>query len=146
MDKAEMMSKIEQLLDVSKCAVLATISEDNKPRLRWMTPTILQGEKHTLYAVTSSGFQKVKHMIHNENVSWMIQNKELNEIVTLYGKMNIIDNPSLKTRIMEKIGHRLHVFWSLNQDSIEFIVLETVIEEAVYFRPLKSLKETVKFK
>ncbi len=146
MEQAEIMSKIEQLLDDSKCAVLATISEDNKPHLRWMTPTVLQGERHTLYAVTSSGFRKVKHMIHNENVSWMIQNKALNEVVTLYGKMNIIDNPSLKTKIIEKIGNRLHVFWSLNQNSIEFIVLETVIEEAVYFRPLRSLKETVKFK
>jgi pyridoxamine 5'-phosphate oxidase len=146
MDKAAMMDKIEQLLDDSKCAVLATIAEENIPRLRWMTPTVLQEEKHTLYAVTSSGFKKVKHLIHNENVCWMVQNKALTEVVTLSGKINIIDNPSLKTKIIEKIGNRLNIFWSLNRDSTDFIILETVIKEATYFQPLKSLKETVQFK
>ena len=144
MTKRELVSKINDLIEDARCAVLASITSENKPRIRWMTPTFLPGEDHMMYTITNPESNKIHDMKNNENVSWMFQMKDLSEIVNVQGKMNIIDNPSLKAEIIELIGGRIHVIWRLNPEA-DFIVLETVIEEGIYFNPMKSVCETVKF-
>jgi hypothetical protein len=56
--------------------------------------------------------------------------------------VNVVDNPSLKSEVLESIGKRLEVFWRVNRKT-EFLVLETVITEATFFRPLERKKEIV---
>jgi pyridoxamine 5'-phosphate oxidase len=145
MTKKEIMLKIDELLDNSNCAILSTVSSDKKPHLRWMCPTIFPDMEQMIYAVSSADFHKVEDLKKNSSASWMFQTKELNEIINVSGKINILDNPSMKSMIIEKIGNRLHAFWKLKKDSSDFIVLETVIENAVYFNPMKGEKEVVKF-
>jgi pyridoxamine 5'-phosphate oxidase len=144
MTKRELVSKINDLIEDARCAVLASITSENEPRIRWMTPTFLPGEDRMMYAITNPESNKIHDMENNENVSWMFQMKDLSEIVNVRGKMNIIDNPSLKAEIIELIGARIHIIWRLNPES-DFIVLETVIEEGIYFNPMRSVCETVKF-
>ncbi len=145
MTKEKIMMKIDELLDNSKCAVLSTVSSDGKPRLRWMCPTIFPDMGQMIYAVSSADFHKIEDLKINPSASWMFQTKELNEIINVSGKIYIIDNPSMKSMIIEKIGNRLHAFWKLKKDSSDFIALETVIEDAVYFNPMKGEKEIIKF-
>jgi len=145
MTKKEIMLKIDELLDNSNCGVLSTVSSDKKPHLRWMCPTIFPDMEQTIYAVTSPNFHKIEDLKKNPSASWMFQTKELNEIINVSGKINIIDNPSLKSMIIEKIGSKLHTFWKLKKDSSDYIVLETVIENAVYFNTMEGEKEIVKF-
>jgi pyridoxamine 5'-phosphate oxidase len=75
----------------------------------------------------------------------MIQSRSLNQVITLNGKTNILDNPSIKSEILESVGDRLTMFWKLNEDLMEFVVLETVIEEAEYYQPMKGMAQHVEF-
>lgn len=145
MTKREIILKIEELLADAGCGVLATVSDEGSPRIRWMTPTIIQEDANLIYAVSSMEFKKARDLERNANASWMFQKKDLREVVNITGKINMIDNPSLKSRIIEKIGNKLHVFWKINEDPSNFIVLETVISEAVYFDPVKNITEKVVF-
>jgi hypothetical protein len=52
----------------------------------------------------------------------------------------------MKAEVMEGIGRRLNVFWRVNKDPSKLVVLETVIEEAEYFEPMKSLVTRINFK
>ncbi|MBN1397582.1 MAG: pyridoxamine 5'-phosphate oxidase family protein [Bacteroidetes bacterium] len=145
MTKKEIILKIDELLDNSNCAILSTVSSDIKPCLRWMYPTIFPDMEQAIYAITSADFLKVEDLKKNPSASWMFQTKELNEIINVSGKINIIDNPSLKSMIIEKIGSKLHAFWKLKKESSDYIALETIIEYAVYFNPMEGEKEIVKF-
>jgi len=145
MDKAALMNKLEDLLDDSKTGILATTDVSGHPHIRWMTPIILKGRPFTLYCVTHPASHKVANLAEHPEVQWMVQNRALTEIVTLKGSARIVDNPAMKTEILEALGHRLTVFWNVNIDKTELVILETVIDEAVYFRPMKGFEESVNF-
>ena len=99
-----------------------------------------------LFAVTSPHFPKILHLDANNQVEWMIQTRALDQVINVRGGMNVLDNPSLKAQVMEAIGKRLTVFWKVNRDNTDFIILETVIEEACWSAPVKGLKEVVDFR
>jgi len=37
------------------------------------------------------------------------------------------------------------MYWKINEDLNDFVVLETEIERAVFYKPMKALSETVDF-
>ena len=146
MTKHELMYKVEQILETTRAGILATLDQDGKPRMRWMTPAILKGRADVLFAVTSPDFHKVAQLEARPEVEWMIQTRDLDQIINLKGKMNVLDNPSIRSEVMESLGKQLTVFWRVHTEKTDFLVLETVIEEATFFRPMKGEKETVYFR
>jgi len=145
MTKTGLLAELDIILDEPKTAILATSDENGQPRMRWMTPTILKDRSEVLYAVTAQGFEKAKHLEKNPNVEWMVQPPSLETIITLRGKLNVVDNASLKSEVLEAIGKRLTAFWKLNENQANMVVLETVIEEAVLYKPMIGVKSRVKF-
>ncbi|MBN1306456.1 MAG: pyridoxamine 5'-phosphate oxidase family protein [Chitinispirillaceae bacterium] len=145
MTEHQIVEAMEQILSQVKTGVLATVNKEGYPEARWMTPVFLQEEPRCIYAVTSIHFNKIHDVAANPNASWMIQTRELNKIVNARGKINIIDNPELKSRVFETLSRRPTVLWKIASDPSDLIVLETVIEQAVYFQPTAGTKETVDF-
>lgn len=145
MKKYELMEKTGNILEKVKTAVLATCDKNGKPHMRWMSPCIFSPADNTIYTLTSPQFNKTVHLKENPHVEWMIQTITLDTIITLRGKANIIENPSLKGEVMSKVGKNLHVFWKITGNETDYLVLETVIEEAVYFTPMTGEKTTVSF-
>ena len=140
----EMMTKIRQLLEDSKAGVLATVAEDGYPHMRWMTPVVLDEWPDALFAVTSPSSVKAAQLDKDTKVEWLLQGRTLQEVVTVKGRVNLIDNPSVKATLMEKVGQRLAVFWKINPNT-DSVVLETVIEEASLFIPMRNERHTVRF-
>jgi len=145
MKKHEIMEKIGNILDVVKTAVLSTCDKNGKPFMRWMSPCIFSPADNTLYALTSPKFLKTHQLEKNPYVEWMVQTVSLDTVINISGKANIIENPSLKGEVMSRVGKNLHVFWKLAGNETDYLVLETVIEKAVYFQPMTGNKITVKF-
>ena len=145
MTKQEIMTKIGTILDDVKTAILATCDNNGQPHIRWMCPCIFSNQDSTLYSLSAPQFSKIIQLKENPEAEWMIQTKTLNEIITLRGKINIIENPSLKGEVMSVVGKTLHVFWKLTGKETDYLVLETVIREAVYFQPLTGKKVKVAF-
>lgn len=146
MDKRAIMTIVERVLESAKVGILATVDEGGAPHMRWMTPSMVRGREGFLYAVTSPKFHKTVDIAANPNVEWMLQSRQLDEVVTIRGKMQMIDSPSTKSDVQEAIGGNLGVFWKLNEDASDLVVLETVIEEIMYFKPITGEKSTVGFK
>ena len=145
MNKHEIMYKIEQILETTPMGVLATVGKDGAPRMRWMTPAVIKGRPDVLFAVTSPEFEKVVQLETHPEVEWMIQTRALDQVVNLKGRINVLDNPSIRSEIIEHLGKKLTVFWRVNPETTDFLVLETIIGEATFFRPMKNYKETVRF-
>jgi len=144
MKVSEVLDKLEAVLDDSKVGVLSTINSDGNPKARWMSPSVLRGREGFLYAVTSPKFKKSVQIEAHPEVHWLIQSKALDRVVSIRGKINIIDNPSFKSEVITSIGEGLNMFWHINQNSDEMVVLETVMEEVEYFEPLGGIRAKVK--
>jgi pyridoxamine 5'-phosphate oxidase len=145
MTTSTFMQELDDLLDDAKTAILATVSADSSPSMRWMTPTVIRGRTGALYAVTSRTFAKSEHLKGNPRVQWMVQSRAVDKIITLDGKVNIIENSAMKAEVLEAIGPRLPVFWRVNPDPANLVVLETILSEGTVFLPMKGRKETVTF-
>jgi len=139
--KYEFFNCLDSLIADAQTAILATVDENGRPKMRWMTPTTLKDRQGFIYSVAAKDSKKIGELNKNPKVEWMIQSKALDRIINIKGYINIIDNPSMKTEILQTIGRRLNVFWKINLQNTEFVVLETVLEEAVYFEPMKGRTE-----
>jgi pyridoxamine 5'-phosphate oxidase len=143
MTKQEVLNTLEMILNEAHTAVLATTDQNGKPHIRWMTPALLRGRTGVIYAVTSPRFGKVVQLEAHPEVEWMFQTPILDTIVTVRGRINIVDNPSILSEVLETLGSFMRSFWKLKGDERGLLVLETIIEEAIYYKPMKGVKEVV---
>jgi general stress protein 26 len=142
MTKTEILGALDAVIDDAQVGVLATIDPEGRPAMRWMTPATVRGRPGYLYSVTSPQFRKIRHLAKSSHVEWMFQTPELNRIVTVRGRISVIDNPQLKSEVLEAIGRRLEVFWRVNEKT-DFIVLETTIDHVSIFQPMKHARDAV---
>lgn len=140
MESKAMLEVLDRILESSHVAVMTTVDGAGKPRSRWMTPATIRGRRGFLYTVTAPHFDKVEQLEKNDAVGWLLQSKALDEVLEVTGKGQVIDNPALKSEVLEAIGPHLTTFWRVNTDETELIVVETVIEEMTYFEPMKGTK------
>jgi general stress protein 26 len=143
MTKQEILNTLEMILGEAHTAILATTDRDGRPHIRWMTPAFLRGRTGAVYAVTSPRFNKAAELQSHPEVEWMFQTPILDTVVTVRGRINLVDNPSILAEVLETLGPFMRSFWKLKGDESDLIVLETIIEEAIYYKPMKGIKEVV---
>lgn len=145
MNSSDMMRKIDKILETSGIGILATVGKDLKPHMRWMNLAILTGRPGALYAVTSPHFSKINDIKEHPDIEWLIQTCALDEVVKIQGKINILNNPSIRAEVLESIGSKLRMFSKINENPSECVILETIIENATYFHTMKLVREAVSF-
>jgi len=145
MDRREVMGRVTAIIDAHGTGLLATVDEDGSPRVRWLTPAVLRERPGAVYAITAPHFAKVAQVRAHPRVEWMFQTPTLDEVISLRGLINVVENPSLRAEVLESLGQRLQTFWKLAHDARDLVVLETVVEEATRFLPMAGRKDVVRF-
>ena len=145
MSPQELLNRLESILDEAKTGVLATKDSSGVIHMRWMTPAVLNHRQGAIFTFSAPGTPKIEQIMSTEQAEWMIQRPDLREIVNIQGPIRVIDNPALKSELMEILGPRLTAFWKANIGSDQFVVLETVIQTATYFKPMEGLREAMEF-
>lgn len=145
MNEAEILNITARILENTHAGILATTGEDCKPHATWMSPAFLKGRPGVIFTVTSPHSKKIANLKKNPHVEWMFQNPGLDKIVNIRGRINILNNPSITREVMEYLGQNLNIFWKANREAMDYVVLETIIEEASYCCPTRGVKETVLF-
>lgn len=127
------------LLDSVRVGILCTLREDGYPHCRWMTATNLPRVQDCFFCVSTIGSPKVREIEACDKVQWNFQSPTLREIVAVHGRAAVLNNPALKAEVLEALGPNLAVFWRINPDPAQLVVIETVIEKAKLFRPMERL-------
>lgn len=145
MNAKELVSKIDVLIDESKSAVFVTLDDAGMSQSRWMTPVLIKHRGNCIYCFSAPGARKIKQIEVNDRVEWMIQRRDLREVVNLKGRCSVVNNPALKGELLEVLGPRVETFWRANAPSEDYVILETVIDEGEYFEPIRGRREKVEF-
>jgi len=145
MDSREVMNRVGAIIEAHGTGLLATVDQEGNPHLRWLTPTMLRERPGAIYAITAPSFSKVIQIRTHPRVEWMFQTPTLDEVVSVRGAINVVENPSLRAEVLEVLGPRLGTFWKLARDARDLVVLETVVEEATRFLPMEGRKDVVRF-
>ncbi len=143
MDKRDVMAALEATIEDSKTAVLATVDRENRPHIRWVVPGCLRDRPGAIYTVSASHFPKIEQLLNNPRVEMMFQTRSLDKIVNVRGRMNILDNPSIRAEVLECLASRLRAFWKANVPAGDLVVLELVMEEATYYSPMDGVRMTI---
>jgi pyridoxamine 5'-phosphate oxidase len=145
MDSHEVINRIGAIIEAHGTGVLATVDQDGNPHVRWLTPTLLRERPAAIYAITAPGFSKVVQVRSHPRVEWMFQTPTLDEVISVRGTINAVENPSLRAEVLEALGQRLNTFWKTAHDARDLVVLETVVEEATRYLPMEGRKDVVRF-
>jgi general stress protein 26 len=145
MIKHEILSIIESMIDETHAAVLSTVDSSCVPHSRWVTPGCVEDRAGAIFMITASNMAKVDQIKANPSVFMLFQTKVLDKIVSVEGKTNIVENPSLRSEVLECLGRHLHAFWKINPPEKDLVVLELIIEQATLYHPLNGSKLTVNF-
>lgn len=144
MDAKQLIAKVHHLIDNAGAAVFTT-SDKSAPFSRWMTPVLIDNYGPVIYACSVPAAKKIEHIKKCPRGEWMIQSRDLREIVNLAVDVRIIENPSLRAELMDILGPRLNMFFRANADSEDWVVLESRIISGEYFMPVKGYREKVEF-
>ena len=145
MEKREILGNISRIIDEAKAAIFTTVDGEGAPQTRWMTPALLPGREGAVYAVAYRSSRKLRHVAANPRTQWTFSSPALDRILLVDGRANIVDNPSIRAEVLEAVGERLRAFWKMYDDERDLLVIETVVERAQYYLPMKAMKETVTF-
>lgn len=145
MDSHEVMNRVGAIIEAHGTGLLATVDEEGNPHLRWLTPTLLRDSPGAVYALTAPRFSKVVQVRAHARVEWMFQTPTLDEVISIRGLLNVVENPSLRSEVLEVLGPRLQTFWKLAHDARDLVVLETIAEEAIRYLPMQGRKDIVRF-
>ncbi len=145
MNRPGIMSEIRRIIDETGTAVFATIDENKFPRMRWVSPALLDEHPGSIFFATSPSFAKVAQASANANAEWMFQTKALDTIINVRVAVEVVDAPALRSEFSEEIGTRLRTFWTITKGNTELVVFETRPLEATYTVPMKGIKETIDF-
>lgn len=145
MDQAAAIAALERICETGRVAVLANVDPDGVPRTRWMTPCVLKEQQGSVFALTSRDFEKRAQLEANDLVEWLFTSGANDEIARVRGRAVIVENPQLQAKVAERLGSKLATFWRVSPDSSRLIVLETVIDAIVYYRPESGEKSEVAF-
>lgn len=145
MDPSALLARLERIVEASKVGILTTVDSSGYPRSRWMTPTVVRGRPGFLYAVTSPDSVKAADMRERPKVQWFFQSKVLDEIFNVWGTATLVDNPQAKAEVLEAIGPNLQIFWRVNPDAKNLVVVETSVQELSCFYPMKGEREGASF-
>ncbi len=145
METHELLNRLETIVDEAKTAILATVDSAGCTHMRWMTPAVLKHRPGAIFTFSAPDAPKVEQVHAAGCAEWMFQTRDLRQIINVAGPARVLDNPALKSELMEILGPRLIVFWKANLNADEFVVIETVIEEATFFEPMKGTRQTVHF-
>jgi pyridoxamine 5'-phosphate oxidase len=140
MTKDELLKKFRQVLEESPQALLATVTDDGYPAMRYMTPAMVKGNDSCLYAVTAASFPKVRDLAASPQVSWMLTSPKTREIFSFRGRITLVEDPRFKSELLEEIGRGLETFWRLNDDPSDLVCLETRLVSGEYFNPKTAEK------
>ena len=143
MNKHDFMSMLHHVVDESHAAVLASTDKDGHPHIRWVVPGFLGNREGALYTVSVATYPKVDQLLNNPNAEMMFQSPGLTKIINLRGVVNILDNPTIKSEVLECLGERLHAFWRAAKPEGDLVVLEFVLNEATYYAPMNNNRLTV---
>jgi general stress protein 26 len=143
----ELLVEVDQILEDSKTALLATVDERGQPCLRWMTPRRLKTLPNLLCAVCEVGSTKVEHIRRRPEVTWLVQRASLDTVITLRGRSSVIEDAAMLQEFLDVAARDLFVIWRLHPPGANnpFAMIETVIETASRFDSLTGKTTEFRF-
>jgi general stress protein 26 len=140
-----LLKSFKRLTDGHTCAVMASVDENRRPHARWMGAVCFHAPG-SLLAITSPDSRKIVQLRGNASVEWVFHDPERNEVLTLDGAAEIIEDLAQLKQLWNLFPDKSKAYF-LKEDlhGPGFIILETKIEAVEWIAPRQHLSLRVPF-
>jgi general stress protein 26 len=144
-DTVELKIHISKVLLDIPFAILSTVGEGQAPFTRWMSPIFLAGSLKAVYALVAPRSRKVAQIRENPTVTWVFNTPAFDEVITLRGTAEILDDAMLRTEIWEALPDKTRSFILNNDENLAFAILRTDVRAVEYVRPRAGQTKPIVF-
>ncbi len=142
-DEVELKIRISKVLLDIPFATLSTVGEGPAPFTRWMSPIFLAGSLKAVYSLVAPRSRKVAQIRANPNVTWVFNTPDFDEVITLRGTAQILDDAMLRAEIWEALPDKTRSFILNNDENLGFAILRTAVRSVEYSRPRAGQTEPI---
>ena len=139
-DSDDIIGVAKNLVNGHHPGILATVNQDGKPALRWMS-TLAFDEFPVFHSLTAPDSRKVEQINRHPDVNWMFFNHDRSLILNLIGKACVLTDTVTLKRIWQKVKDKSHLYFlDRYAKGLGFVVLETRIESIECTSPKNALR------
>ncbi|HLS29176.1 MAG TPA: pyridoxamine 5'-phosphate oxidase family protein [Opitutales bacterium] len=118
--------------------ILATADKSGVPHSVYMG-TVTSPVVDRLLTMTAPESRKIANILENPRVEWLFVDEEKEELLYLYGKARVLEEPAEVEAAWQKISDKSRAYFMLYQDvGIQFLIVETEVEKFEYRVPRKN--------
>jgi general stress protein 26 len=138
-DADDIIGIAKSVVDGHHPGILATVDEDGKPAVRWMS-TLSFDQFPIFYTLTRPDSRKVAQIEKTPVVNWMFSNHNRTLILNLIGRARVLkDTPTLKRVWQKVVDKSLPYFMDQYAKGLGFVVIETRVEVIECTSPKSAL-------
>ena len=120
-------------------AVMTTVDPDRRPHACWMA-TLVAPTFASLLTITSPDSRKVKNVLQNPHVEWMLTGPDLSEVVYARGDMHVIHEPTPVFQYWNQLPDISRAYFLRYQgEGMAFLLLKTAVSEYEYCVPSQNV-------
>jgi general stress protein 26 len=136
----DIIAAAKSIVDGHHPGILATVDEEGKPAVRWMT-TLTFDEFPIFHTLTRPDSRKVRQIIKNPQVNWLFTSRNRTLLLNLIGTACIrTDTPTLKRVWAKVVDKSLPYFMDQYAKGLGFVVIETRVETIECTSPKSALR------
>lgn len=120
-------------------AVLTTIDANHRPHACWMG-TLVVPALDTILTLTSPDSRKVRNVLQNPHVEWMLAGADKREVIYARGEVRVVHEPEQVFQVWEHLPDRSRAYFlQFEEEGMPFLLLKTDIKEIEYCIPRENV-------
>jgi general stress protein 26 len=125
-------------------AVFVTAGPSGQPHATWMG-TVASPRLDRILTMTSPTSRKVLNLLRNPQVEWMLSDESMERILYLRGQARVLEKPEEVEAAWATLTDKSRAWFFRFRDEVgmQFLILETVVEEIEYREPPEDRAEIV---
>lgn len=136
----------ERLIRARVVGAMSTVDAGGAPHTRWMAGVPIGEGLGRLMSITARGSRKLDHLANNSNVCWLFSDAHDDEVVTLTGRVTILEDPALAEPAWQQLERAARQY-SMNllsePENLWFVALGTQVHTVEYMHPSQGLTHPV---
>lgn len=138
-------AEVVRVVNEFPLGVMITTDNEGRSCPRWMGTAAVSGSRR-IYTLSSKHGRKIEQIKANAQVSWMFNTPNHSDVVTLWGKASIVENPMALQQVWDRLAKVTQPYaMAANSDdgNLEMVTIETVIDRVEFLSPRLGIFKSV---
>ena len=144
-NQPNLAAEVVRVVNEFPLGIMVTTDSQGLACPRWMGTAAVSGSRK-IYTLSGKQGRKVEQIKANPQVSWMFNTPNHSDVVTLWGKASIIENPMALQQVWDRLAKITQPYaMAANSDdsNLEMLTIETIVEKIEFLSPRLGIFKSI---